>query len=161
MLRCFGVICIFLFALYIIFCYERYQRTRILQGEAFLLFMKFFIDEMDSYARPMAECLRGFRSEELVKVGFLPALLSGKTPLLAYQSLRSRLLLPMGLSPILESTFSTMGRGTRSQERRHLALQIKRAAALMTEEREAHPKRLRLCRTLVMASAMGLSILLL
>ena len=42
MLRYFGVICIFMFAFYVIFTYERQQKRSLLQGEESLLLLKFF-----------------------------------------------------------------------------------------------------------------------
>ena len=60
MLRYFGVICIFIFAFYVIFAYERQQKRTLLQGEECLLLLKFFLDEMQSLARTPAECIHSF-----------------------------------------------------------------------------------------------------
>lgn len=161
MLRYIGVICIFIFALYIIFSYEKHQRTRLLQAEAFLIFMKLLADELQGLGRPLAACIENFQSEPLEKNGFLPALRAGMLPREGYERVKDRLCLPDALFPILARTFSSLGCASRAEEQRHLAAEILRAEEVLCTEREAQGARLRLCRTLATASAMGLVILLL
>ncbi len=161
MLRYIGAICIFLFAFYVIFSYEKYQKRRILQGEAFLLLLKFLLEEMRGLGRPIEQCLKDFESEPLEECGFLPSLCKSCSAAESYRSVGARLCLPQGLSQILSSAFSRLGCASRGEEQRHLGAEIARAESVMQREREEQAGRLRLCRTLTAAGAMGLVILLL
>ena len=67
MLRFIGVICIFIFAFYASFSYERYQKSRLSTGEEMLLLLKFFLDELHGLARSPADCIRGFKASALAK----------------------------------------------------------------------------------------------
>lgn len=161
MLRYIGVICIFIFTFYAIFCYERYQKTRILQGDAFLLLLLFLRNELEGYGRTAAECIRDFQNETLRKTAFFSAVEKGATFFEAYALVRAQLCLPQGMDEILEAAFSSFGRGSRREECRRLSAEIARAQTLLGAERQEQGRRLRLCRTLATASAMGLVILLL
>lgn len=161
MLRYIGIICIFIFTFYAVFCYERYQKARILQGEVFLLLLKFLLDELKGYGRPPAECIRDFQSGSLKKTPFFHAVEQGASLSEAYASARDCLCLPQGMDLILESAFSTFGRGGRREECRRLSSEATRAEAVLEEQKQQQTRNLRLCRTLATASAMGLVILLL
>lgn len=161
MLRYIGVICIFFFAFYAIYSYERYQRMKALQGDAFLSLLQFILCEMRGLGRPMGECLAEFKSEALERCGFLPALRESGAPEASYRRLEAGLCLPPELSPILANVFARLGRTSRMEEQRHLAAEIARAEAVLFREKELQKGRLRLCRTLATAGAMGLVILLL
>ena len=160
MLRYIGAICIFIFAFYVVFSYERHQKTLALQGEAFLLLLKFLLDEMRALARPAAECIRAFKAPALEKSAFLRAIENGMPPHEAYRNERESLCLPSGLDEIVDGALESFGRGGRKEECRRLSDAISRAETLIAEEREAHARRLKLCRTLVTSSALGLVILL-
>lgn len=161
MFRYIGVICIFLFAFYAIFSYERYQKMRLLQGEGFLLLLAFFANELQGCGRSPAACIHSFQNEAVQKTAFLRAVEKG-TPLSeAYASVREGLCLPKDLDEILAGTFSAFGRGGRKEECSRLSGQLSRAEAVVGAERQEQARRLKLCRTLVTASAIGLVILLL
>lgn len=161
MLRYIGVICIFIFTFYAIFCYERHQKASLLQGEGFLLLLKFLMDELEGYGRPPAECIRDLRCEALCKTSFPAAVEGGVSLSEAYARERERLCLPQGMDAILERAFASFGRGGRREECRRLSSEISRAEPLLDAERAELSRRLRLCRTLAISSAMGLVILLL
>ncbi len=161
MFRYVGVICIFIFAFYAIFCFERYQKARLLQGEEFLLLLKFLYSELEGYGRPAAECLRDFHSTALCRTAFFAAVLKGTSLSEAYRAQKHSLSLPQGMEAILEGAFSSFGRAGRREECRRLSEGISRAEGLLRSEREEHARRLTLCRTLTTATAMGIVILLL
>ena len=160
MLRYFGVICIFIFAFYVIFAYEKQQKRSLSQGEEALLLLKFFLDELQSLARAPRECIRSFRAAALEKTPLLDAIAEGKPPRAALLESKEKLCLPRGMEKILEDVFENFGRGGRREECRRLCEAIERAEALLSSERQEHTRRLTLCRTLTTASAMGLVILL-
>ena len=160
MLRYIGVICVFIFTFYVVFCYERYQKSQLALGDAFLLFLKFLADELEGYGRTPSECIRNFRSEELQKTSFPSSVAAGHSLHEAYASARPRLCLPQEMDAILEGAFASFGRGGRREESRRLSAQIARAEQLLCAQSEALARRLRLFRTLALASAMGLVILL-
>ncbi len=161
MLRYVGVICIFIFTFYAIFCYERYQKARLLHGDAFLLLLRFLQNELEGYGRPPAECMRDFQNAALRKTAFFLAVEKGASFSEAYALVRPKLCLPQGMDEVLEGAFSSFGRGSRREECRRLSSEVSQAQALLEAERQEQGRRLRLCRTLATASAMGLVILLL
>lgn len=160
MLRYVGVICIFIFAFYVVFTYERYQKRSLLQGEEFLILLKFFLDELQGLARSPAECIRFFHAKALEKTTFLQAVSAGEPPHTAYHAAKSALCLPHGMENVLDAAFENFGRGGRREECRRLSEAVARAETLLAQERQAYNRRLKLCRTLATASAMGLVILL-
>lgn len=161
MLRYIGVICIFMFAFYAIFCFERYQKARLLQGEAFLLLLKFLRGELEGCGRPPAECLRDFHCDALCRTAFFSAVLEGASLKEAYGAEGGSLSLPQGMDAILVEAFSSFGRGGRKEECRRISEASEKAEALLSSERGEHARRLTLCRTLTTAAAMGIVILLL
>lgn len=161
MLRYIGIICIFMFAFYAIFCFERYQKARLLQGEAFLLLLKFLRSELEGCGRPPSECLRDLQCDALCRTAFFEAVLGGASLKEAYSAQRGRLSLPQGMDAILERAFSAFGRGGRKEECRRISEASEQAEALLLSERGEHTRRLTLCRTLTTAAAMGIVILLL
>lgn len=161
MLRYIGVICIFIFAFYAIFCFERYQKARLSQGDGFVLLLKFLHSELEGYGRPPAECLRDFQCAALRRTAFFEAVLGGETLLDAYSKEKKKLALPQGMDVIVAGVFSSFGRGGRREECRRLFEASERAEELIQSEREEHARRLTLCRTLTTATAMGIVILLL
>lgn len=160
MLRYIGVICIFIFAFYTSFSYERYQKTRLLMGEEILLLLKFFLDELHGLARSPADCIRSFKSSALAKTPLLCALANGALPSEAYRDAKGLLCFPCGMESILEGVFESFGRGGRGEESRRLSEALASAETLIARERGEYTRRLTLCRTLSAASAMGLVILL-
>lgn len=160
MLRFIGVICIFIFAFYASFSYERYQKSRLSTGEEMLLLLKFFLDELHGLARSPADCIRGFKASALAKTSLPGALADGALPSEAYRDARNSLCLPRGMEDILDEVFLHFGRGGRGEESRRLSEAVAGAEALIAQERKEHARRLTLCRTLSAASAMGLVILL-
>ncbi len=130
-------------------------------GDAFLSLLKFLLEEMRGLGRPMAQCLACFESDALEECGFLPALRESGAPEESYRRYCEGLCLPRDLSQILLEAFSQLGRTSRPQEQRHLASVLARAQAVVSQEREMQKGRLRLCRALTTAGAMGLVILLL
>lgn len=160
MLRYFGVICIFIFAFYVIFAYERQQKRTLLQGEECLLLLKFFLDEMQSLARTPAECIRSFHAAALEQTPLLEAIAKGDMPQAAFARSKETLCLPHGMEKILEDAFENFGKGGRREECRRLCEAIERAETLLAAHRGEHTRRLTLCRTLTTASAVGLVILL-
>ena len=160
MLRFVGVICIFMFAFYTSFSYERYQKARLLMGEEMLLLLKFFLDELRGLARSPADCICGFKASALEKTSLIGALADGALPSEAYRDAKGSLCLPRGMEGILDGAFLNFGRGGRAEESRRLSEAVAGAEMLIAKERMEHTRRLTLCRTLSAASAIGLVILL-
>lgn len=161
MLRYIGVICIFLFTFYLIFCYERYQKMRILQSAAFTSLIEFLLGEMHGCGRPLLECIRDFHSETLERMHFLRDVENGASPHDAYVAARAHLCLPREMDAVLERAFASFGHGSRREECRRLSVELAQAVSLLDAEKQEQTRRVRLCRTLATASAMGLVILLL
>ena len=160
MLRYIGIICIFIFAFYTSFSYERYQNARLLMGEEMLLLLKFFLDELRGLARSPADCIRSFKASALMKTPFLGAIAEGALPSEAYRDSKGMLCLPRGMEDILDGVFLDFGRGGRGEESRRLSEAVVGAETLIAQERGEHTRRLTLCRTLSAALAVGLVILL-
>ncbi len=160
MLRYLGAICIFLFAFYSIFTYERYQKQRVLCEEQLLRFLVFLENETAGLGRPMARCVVDFPSRIPLLAPFFSSLESGDLPGNAYRAVREALPLSDEMDACLLSAFDSFG-GDRGEVRRGLSDARMRYAQLLDEEKEAHGRRLRLFRTLTTASAMGLVIMLL
>lgn len=161
MLHYLGAICIFLFAFYIIFSYERYQKLRLLQAEAFFLFMKMLRDELQGLGRSVAQLCAQYESEVLEGLGFLQGLREGLPAGECFARVRKGLSVPEALVPVLHRTFDGLGQGSRTEAQHRLCTELSHAEQVLSEERRAQGDRLRLCRTLTAASAMGLVILLL
>lgn len=157
MLRYIGLICIFMFAFYLIFRYERYQKAALLQGEEILRLLKFLQNEMDGLARPLSLCIGEFQSAAIG--GTLASLQGGKSPSEAFSALGT-LSLPAGMGEALSAFVASFGRGGRREEARRLSDAVLRIEPLVAAEREESARRLRLFRTLTTASAIGLVILL-
>lgn len=157
MLRYIGLICIFLFAFYLILRYERYQKTLLLQGEEILRLLKFLQNEMDGLARPLPLCIGEFRSAAIGDT--LDSLKKGQSPSEVLAGLGA-LSLPAGMGDAISSFAASFGRGGRREEARRLSDAVSRIEPLVAAEREESARRLRLFRTLTTASAIGLVILL-
>lgn len=160
MLRYLGAICIFLFAFYCIFSYEKYQKQKMQCQELFLKLLRFLENEADGLGRPVARCTKDFPSRLPMLDGFFSLLASGGLPGEAYRKERGALPLSEPMDACLLSAFDSFD-GDRLEVRRGLCDARVRYEHLLDEERQAHGRRLRLFRTLTTASAMGLVIVLL
>ena len=160
MLRYVGSICIFMFAFYFIYSYEKYQRQKNACGKMFLDFLIFLENEMHALGRPIATCAEEFSRGGTLCAPFFSLLSSGQAPGDAYRAVHADLPLPAQMDAQLLGAFDAFG-GGRDAVRRALHDARERFAALLDAEQAEQMRRLRLFRTLTTASAMGLVILLL
>ena len=160
MLRYIGALCIFMFAFYFIYSYEKYQKQKNACGKTFLDFLIFLENEMRGLGRPMAACAKDFSCESGSCAPFFSALRAGDAPGAAYRAARKEMPLPKEMDGLLLHTFDSLS-GGRDAVRRSVCDARERFSLLLDGEVAEHTRRVRLFRTLTTASAMGLVILLL
>lgn len=160
MLRYVGAMCIFMFAFYFIYAYEKYQKQKNACGKTFLDFLIFLENEMGGLGRPMAVCAKDFSCDGGPCAPFFSALEAGNAPGAAYRAVQKDLPLCGKMDGILMAAFDSFS-GGRSAVRRAVGDARARFSRLLAGEEAQRARRVRLFRTLTTASAMGLVILLL
>ena len=160
MIRYIGSICIFIFAFYVIFSYEKYQKQKIYHSKMFLDFLKFLENEMRGLGRPLRACIKDFASQRRLCAPFFSSLEAGAVPGEAYRTVHAQLPVSPEMDQLLSEAFDSFV-GGRDAVRRSIGDARVRCEGLVDAEQAEQLRRFRLFRTLTAASAMGLVILLL
>lgn len=159
-LKLLGILLILAAAVSICREYRSYCERRIAECRAFSAFVKHIAQSVERYLLPRSEICRDYRDELLSELGFLPLLDRGESFSSAFAKVRERTRLPSDIADALAELFSGFGRGYLSEQSDRLSSSEAELSRLVSEQTERSRQSAKVTATLVLASALGLVILL-
>lgn len=140
--------------------YTGYVKRRLSQCREFLSFISHIRISVGCYLTPSDELWRGFDSDELCAIGFLPAVKSGAGIYEAYKNCESKLLLSREAKGVLSELFSSLGSGYLDDGMRLIDSSEERMERICRNLDEDLPRCVKLAATLSLTAAIGISILI-
>ena len=147
-----GALILLLSGFYTVMLLSRVQRGRQKRLECFLSLVRFIENEISCYMTPLDEIYRRFEGKELEDCGFL-AVLREKGMKQALTECKSALCFSEEEERLLTEFASELGRSSREEQLRFCEYCRRMLEGYVTGGREDLPKRLRLCRCLVMTGS--------
>lgn len=159
MLKLFGACLLFLGGLGLAFSFVRRETARLLDGEAYLDFLRYIRGEIHAFARPREEIFRRYENPRLTDNGFLPALCGSGSIEKALSQTAPPPEPP--LAACLTAFDRTLGRGYLTEELAACDLAIERVASYTAQVRGEYPTRVKVRRTAILTGTLLLILLLL
>ncbi len=147
-----GALILLLSGFYTVLLLSRVQRGRQKRLESFLSLIRFIENEVSCYMTPLDEIYRRFENKELEECGFLPALRE-KGMKAALAECSSSLCFSEEEERLLTEFASELGKSYREEQLRFCEYCRRMLESYVSGGREDLPKRLRLCRCLVMTGS--------
>ncbi len=160
-LKLLGAALIFACAIATVREYSSYCETRIRQSAAFCAFVTHIEMRACTYLLPSSEAAAGFEDEELEKVGFIGALRSGGSLYSAFSLVKDSLLFSDGQKEALLSFFKDFGNSYVNDERKRVERTKEELVRLGREDEKKTKESEKVVKTLVLALALGVIILML
>ena len=159
--RLIGAAIIFLCAMATVREYGTYCRKRIAQSAAFLAFVRHVGERVCVYLMPIGSAALEFEDTELSAVGFLGAVRSGGTVYSAFTLARDKLLFSDEQKAYLSSLFKELGCAYIEDERVRVEKATDTLSRLHAEEERKAMESEKVVRTLILALALGIIVLIL
>lgn len=160
-LRLVGAAVIFLCAMATVREYSAFCHRRIAQSAAFLRFVRHIGDRVCVYLVPIGTAAREFDDGELSGVGFLDAVRSGGSLRSAFELSLGKLLISEQERELLSSFFKEFGSAYIDDERVRVEKMNAALLRIHTDEEKKTKESEKVVRTLVLALALGIIILIL
>lgn len=155
-----GAVLVFVGAVAIARDYSSYCDRRIKQSVGFMAFVKYIEERVCVYLLPRAEAAAGFDNAALSEIGFIELLRSSPSLYSAFSLVESRLLISDAQKEALSSFFKDFGRAYALDERARIE-KLKTDMQSLNERDEKQTKESeKVVKTIVLASALGMIILL-
>ena len=159
MLKLIGACLLFLGGVGLAFSLVRRETERLLDGEAYLEFLRFVRGEIHAFARPREEIFRRFENPHLAANGFLAALRASGSIEEALSHTSPPPDAP--LAACLTAFDRSLGRGYLSEELAACDLTVERVASYTERVRGEYPARVRVRRAATLTGTLLLILLLL
>ncbi len=160
-LKLIGMLLIFASAITTAREYGEYCQRRIRQSSAFRAFVAHLESKAFTYLLPSSEAVCDFADEELAGVGFIDALREGGSLYSSFSLVKDKLLFSEGQKAALLSFFKDFGNSYVEDERARAKKAAQSLEELGMEDEKKTKESERVVKTLVLASALGLIILML
>lgn len=158
-LRVLGAIILLLSAIVCGRAYEKYASRSLLELEELTRALRHIKSRISTFLSPRRELLSGFESEILSRSGFLLRVADGEELCSALE--KSSLSISKAARAALGAFFSELGRGYRKEELSRADGAISECEAILSRERAELPKDVKIVKTLLLAGALALVILML
>lgn len=160
-LRLVGAAIIFFCAMATVREYSAFCKMRIAEGEAFASLLRHLKERVCVYLLPISSAVADFDDGELSRVGFIDALRSCGSLHSAFALVRDKLLISDGQKELLSAFFSDFGGAYVKDERERIERAEDTLLKLQAEDEKKTRESEKVARTLILASALGLIILIL
>ena len=160
-LRLVGAALIFLCAMATVREYSAFCKRRIAEGEAFASLLRHLKERVCVYLLPVSSAVADFDDTELSRVGFIGALRSCGSLHSAFALVRDKLLISDGQKELLSSFFADFGGAYVKDERERIERAEDTLLKLQAEDEKKTGESEKVAKTLILASALGLIILIL
>ncbi len=139
--------------------YTAYMNKRLSECEGFLLFIRHIRIEIGCFLKTPSELSRGFYSEALEAVGFLPSLRVGESLASAYDGCRKGLSLGAAEADAAGELFASLGKGYLDENVKLMDSAEARFDKLYRELKEECPKKIKVAASLCASGVLGFIIL--
>ena len=140
--------------------YESYAFRAISEYEAFLSMLGHIKNKINCFLMTTCKLLCDFESGPLEESGFLPKLREGKRMSEAFEDASARLAISKEAKKLLSVFFEELGVGYKDEELNRISGVERELSSILSREREEMPKNVRIAKTLLLAAALGILILI-
>ncbi len=138
--------------------YEKYCERALSETKELLRMLLHMRGKISTFLSPQSGLLSDFESEVLSSTGFLVAVQEGKTLFDAYGG--SRFAISKEQKRAFLRFFSEFGRGYKSEELSRIDSLYRETSEELKKERERTAKDIKIAKTLLIAAALGISVLM-
>ena len=140
--------------------YREYVARRLSEQESFIFLLRHMEEKISRYLTPVADALRDFSNDVLSRIGFFDGINEGETLGEAFLRITPRLSVGEETRSHLSSTFKSLSFGYREEVVANLHDAAARLEKILSEEKELLSKNERVVSAVLVASALGIFILL-